>query len=104
MAITLVQRNKSKGILTWYARVPDRIRKGCVHYSSLETVSRAQAKIVLQQRIRDGAFEERLPTNDMTLGEAVVKYEQFCRAKGLKSKSLDGLLFSLKALDRVGHD
>lgn len=101
MAITLVQRNKSKGILTWYARVPDRIRKGCVHYYSLDTVSRAQAKIVLQQRIRDGAFEERLPTEDVTLGEAVVKYEQFCRAKGLKSKSIDGLLFTLKAFEHL---
>ena len=99
MAITLCQRNKSKGVLTWYARVPDPIRKGAVHYYSLDTVSKAQAKLVLQQRIREGAFEGRLPTADMTLGEAAVKYEQFCRAKGLKSKSLDGLLFALKALE-----
>ena len=99
MAITLCQRNKSKGVLTWYARVPDPVRKGAVHYYSLDTVSKAQAKLVLQQRIRDGAFEGRLPSADMTLGEAVVKYEQFCRAKGLKSKSIDALLFTLKALD-----
>ena len=99
MAITLCQRNKSKGVLTWYARVPDPVRKGAVHYYSLDTVSKAQAKLVLQQRIRDGAFEGRLPSADMTLGEAVVKYEQFCRAKGLKSKSIDALLFTLKALE-----
>lgn len=99
MAITLCQRNKSKGVLTWYARVPDPVRKGAVHYYSLDTVSKAQAKLVLQQRIREGAFEGRLPSADMTLGEAVVKYEQFCRAKGLKSKSIDALLFTLKALD-----
>ena len=99
MAITLCQRNKSKGVLTWYARVPDPVRKGAVHYYSLDTVSKAQAKLVLQQRIREGAFEGRLPSADMTLGEAVVKYEQFCRAKGLKSKSIDALLFTLKALE-----
>lgn len=101
MAITLVQRNKSKGILTWYARVPDKLKKGTVHYYSLDTTSRAQAKIVVQQRIRDGVFEERLPTNNITLGEAVVKYEQFCRAKGLKSKSLDALFFTLKAFEHL---
>lgn len=99
MAITLVQRKKSKGVLTWYARVPDRIRKGVVHYYSLDTVSKAQAKLELQQRIRDGVFEDRLPSKDMTLGEAVVKYEQFCRAKGLKSKSLDAFLFTVRAFE-----
>ena len=36
MAITLVQKNKSKGILTWYALVPDKL-KGSVHFFSLDT-------------------------------------------------------------------
>ena len=101
MAITLVQRNKSKGVLTWYARIPDKVKKGCVHYYSLDTTSKSRAKIVLLQRIRDGSFEERLPSSEMTLGEAVVKYEQFCRAKGLKSKSLDALLFTVKAFEHL---
>lgn len=71
MAITIVQRNKSKGVLTWYARVPDPTRKGAVHYYSLDTVSKAQAKLVLQQRLREGVFEDRSSPAEITLGEAV---------------------------------
>ncbi|SHH90469.1 hypothetical protein SAMN05720761_13924, partial [Fibrobacter sp. UWCM] len=40
MSITLVQKNKSKGILTWYARVPDPLARGSVHFFSLGTTSR----------------------------------------------------------------
>lgn len=99
MAITLVQRNKSKGILTWYARVPDSLRKGAVHYYSLDTVSKSQAKLVLQQRIREGAFQDRLPSNDLKLGEAVEKYEKYQRAKGLKRSSITVFMNALRAFE-----
>lgn len=82
MAITIVQRNKSKGVLTWYARVPDPSRPGAVHYFSLGTSSKAEAKALLQARIRDGSFDERTAEKPMTLGEAVERYEKFQRAGG----------------------
>jgi len=88
MAITIVQRNKSKGVLTWYARVPDPSRPGAVHYFSLGTSSKAEAKALLQARIRDGSFDERTAEKPMTLGEAVERYEKFQRAKGDKPAKL----------------
>lgn len=99
MAITLVQRNKSKGVLTWYARVPDASRKGAVHYFSLGTESKAEARAILQARIREGAFEERTGALPMTLGEAVASYERFQRAKGIKRESLDVFMNALSAFE-----
>jgi len=99
MAITIVQRNKSKGVLTWYARVPDPSRPGAVHYFSLGTSSKAEAKALLQARIRDGSFDERTAEKPMTLGEAVERYEKFQRAKGTKEGSIDVFLNALKAFE-----
>lgn len=97
MAITLVQRNKSKGILTWYARVPG--PDGSVHYYSLETRSRSVAKVRMQERIRDGSFEQRATPATTTLGDAIVSYEKHQRAKGVKGDSIDVFLRALKALE-----
>lgn len=99
MAITIVQRNRSKGILTWYARVPDKVKKGTVHFFSLGTESKAEAKLVLQERIRDGAFDSRTEPQAITLGEAVVRYEKFQRAKGTKRGSVAVFLNALRAFE-----
>ena len=100
MSITLVQKNRSKGILTWYARVPDKL-KGSVHYFSLGTSSRSEAKILLQERIRDGAFDSRVTPSAITLGEAVERYEKFQRSKGLKEGSISMFLNSLQSLSSL---
>ena len=60
MSITLVQKNKSKGILTWYARVPDSKTKGKIHFFSLGTISKSEAKLLMQQRIKEGAYDLKL--------------------------------------------
>lgn len=99
MAITIVQRNKSKGVLTWYARVPDQSRPGSVHYFSLGTESKAEAKLALQERIRDGSFESRTSPQAITLGEAVERYEKFQRAKGIRGDSLNVFLNALRAFE-----
>lgn len=98
MSITLVQKNKSKGIFTWYARVPDTAKKGSVHFFSLGTSLKNEAKTILQQKIRDGAFETRTNRSLMTLGEAVERYEKFQRSKGIKEKSISIFLIALKSL------
>lgn len=97
MAITIVQRNKSKGVLTWYARVPDPSRKGAVHFFSLGTESKTEAKAILQERIRDGSFDARTEPKVLTLGEAVERYEKFQRAKGTKRGSVAVFMNALKA-------
>lgn len=98
--ITLVQKNKSKGILTWYARVPDST-KGTVHFFSLGTTSKSSAKLALQERIRERSFDRRISPSAMTLGEAVEKYEKFQRSKGLKENSISMFLNSIKSLETL---
>lgn len=100
MSVTLVQKNKSKGVLTWYARVPD-ARNGTVHFFSLGTTSKSEAKLVMQERIRQGAFESRISPSALTLGEAVEKYEKFQRSKGLKEGSIAMFLNSLQSLSAL---
>lgn len=99
--ITLVQKNKSKGILTWYARVPDQVKKGSVHFFSLGTASKSEAKIILQHRIRAGTFDARVSPSQMTLGEAAVRFEKHLRAKGLKSNSITMYLTAINLLSSL---
>ena len=99
MAITIIQRNRSKGVNTWYARVPDKVKKGCVHFFSLGTESKAEAKIILQERIRDGSFDTRTEPEVITLGDAILRYEKFQRAKGIKRDSLGVFMNALKAFE-----
>lgn len=96
--ITIVQKNKSKGILTWYARVPDPLKKGRPHYFSLGTTSKAEAKRIKDERLKSGAFDIKNEVETMTLGEAAVKFEQYERAKGTKPRSIDTMLQAVNML------
>ena len=98
MSITLVQKNKSKGIQTWYARVPDPHAKGKIHYFSLGTSSKTEAKIRMQERLKAGDFDIKNEAETMTLGEAAVKFEQYERSKGTKPRSIDTMLQALSML------
>ena len=102
MSITLVQKNKSKGILTWYARVPDPKTKGKTHFFSLGTTSKSEAKLIMQQRLKEGAYDIKDEAETMTLGEAAVKFEQYERAKGVKPGSDSGYFF-LQKVDKKVH-
>lgn len=88
MAVTLVQKNKSKNIQTWYARVPDPHAKGKTHYFSLGTSSKTEAKFRMQERLKAGDFDIKDKAETMTLGEAVIKFEQYERSKGVKPASV----------------
>ncbi len=98
--ITLVQKNKSKGILTWYARVPDK-NKGTVHFFSLGTASRSAAKMALQEKIREGSFDRRISPSSTTLGEAIEKYEKFQRSKGIKERTISIFTNSIRSLEKL---
>ena len=101
MSITLVQKNKSKGIMTWSARVPDPIKKGCVHYFSLGTTSKSEAKLVMQERLKAGVFDIKDKADTMTLGEAAVKFEQYERAKGTKPGSITTFINAVNTLSTL---
>lgn len=101
MSITLVQKNKSKGIMTWYARVPDPNKKNCIHFFSLGTNSKSEAKIVMQERLKAGEFDLKEEAETMTLGEAAVKFEQYERAKGVKPGSIDAFIRGIRSLESL---
>jgi len=100
MAITIVQKNKSKGILTWYARVPDP-RKGSLHYYSLGTTSKTEAKIRKDERLKAGDFDIKDESDLTTLGEAVVKFEKYERSKGTKPRSIKTMLQATSMLKPI---
>ena len=101
MSITLVQKNKSKGIMTWSARVPDPHKKGVIHYFSLGTTSKSEAKLIMQQRLKEGAYDIKDEAETMTLGEAAVKFEAYERSKGVKPGSIDAFVRGLKSLESL---
>jgi len=101
MSITLVQKNKSKGIMTWSARVPDPRKKNCVHYFSLGTTSKSEAKQIMQERLKAGDFDLKDEAETMTLGEAAIKFEQYERAKGTKAWSIVTYMNSVRALSKL---
>lgn len=101
MSITLVQKNKSKGISTWYARVPDPHKKGVIHYFSLGTTSKSEAKLIMQQRLKEGAYDLKEEAETMTLGEAAVKFEQYERAKGTKPGSITVMIRCVRSLKNL---
>lgn len=96
MAITIVQKNKSKGIRTWYARVPG---EGGVHYYSLGTTSKSEAKAIMQERMKAGAYEIKDERETMTLGEAAIRFEAYQRQKGTKPGSITTMLQAINCLE-----
>lgn len=101
MPVTLVQKNKSKNIFTWYARVPDPQKKGTVHYFSLGTTSKSEAKVLMQERLKAGEFDIKDEYETMTLGEAATKFEQFERSKGTKPGSIVTYMNSVNTLSKL---
>lgn len=101
MSITLVQKNKSKGIMTWYARVPDTHKKNSIHFFSLGTTSKSEAKIVMQERLKAGVFDLKDEAETMTLGEAAVKFEQYERSKGTKPGSITTFINAVNTLSTL---
>ena len=81
-----IQRNKSRGILTWYARIFDTETKS-VRYESLGTTKKTEARTLLLDKIQNKEFEERKPT-DITLENALALYIEHERNKGVKKNSI----------------
>lgn len=99
MSITLVQKNKSKKIYTWYARVPD--ENGKVHYFSLGSTNKTESKAEKDRRLKAGDFDIKDETETMTLGEAAVKFEQYERAKGTKPGSIVTIINGIKSIETL---
>lgn len=101
--ITPVQKNKSKGILTWYACVTDPKKKNksgesVRHFFSLGTTSKSEAKRIILERIKDGSFDIKEESETITLRECAVKFEQYERSKGAKSGSIETMYQAINML------
>ena len=106
MTITIVQKNKSKGITTWYARVPDPRKKDrggntIYHFFSLGTSAKNEAKSILHEKIRNGEFDIKDERETMTLEEGVVKFEIYQRSKGTKAGSIETMYQAINMLKPI---
>ena len=78
--VSIVQRNKSKKIMTWYARIFDTETKE-LRYESLGTTKKTEAFELMCAKRADGDFD-RDPKKEVTLGKVVELYLKDCESRG----------------------
>lgn len=91
--VSLCQRNKSRGILTWYVRIFDTETKD-IRYESLGTTKKTAAHDLMLQKQSDGDFEKK-KSDSMTLGRAFELYERSLELRGASDKTLENVHNSL---------
>ena len=69
LRVSLIQRNKARRIMTWYARIFDTETKA-IRYTSLGTTRKTEAYAVMMARQASGEFAEK-GGDSRTVGEAV---------------------------------
>lgn len=84
--VSLCQRNKSRGILTWYVRIFDTETKD-IRYESLGSTKKTAAHDLMLQKQADGDFEKK-KSDSMTLGRAFELYERSLELRGASDKTL----------------
>lgn len=84
--VSLCQRNKSRGILTWYVRIFDTETKE-IRYESLGTTKKTAAHDLMLAKQADGDFEKK-KSDSMTLGKAFELYERSLERRGASNKTL----------------
>lgn len=84
--VSLCQRNKCRGIFTWYARIFDTETKE-IRYESLGTTKKTAAHDLMLQKQADGDFDRR-KSESMTLGHAFELYQRSLELRGASTKTL----------------
>lgn len=84
--VSLCQRAKSRGILTWYVRIFDTETK-VIRYESLGTTKKTAAHDLMLAKQADGEFE-RKKSDSMTLGRAFELYLQSLEMRNASDKTL----------------
>lgn len=87
--VSIVQRNKSKKIMTWYARIFDTETKE-IRYESLGTTKKTEAFELMCAKRSNGDFD-RDPKKEITLGKVVELYLKDCESRGSKPHAIDTL-------------
>lgn len=80
LRVSLVQRNKARNIMTWYARIFDTETKE-IRYESTGTTKKTEAQCLMQAKLSDGEFEERNNT-EVSVGQAIDAYLRHLESRG----------------------
>lgn len=96
MAITICQKNRYKGVKTWYAKVPT---DGGYRYFSLKTSNKSLAAQFLQDNIKKGLYDQKVQKADtITYAEALRKFYVFEEMKGVKPASIETFRVALECV------
>ena len=85
--VSLCQRNKSRGILTWYARIFDTETKD-IRYESLGTTRKTEATDLMLAKQASGDYAPRSTKDCMTLGKAFELYLKDLESRGSNSQTI----------------
>ena len=94
--VSLCQRNKSRGILTWYVRIFDTETKE-IRYESLGTTRKTEATDLMLSKKSSGDYEIK-KKKQITLGEVVELYLKDCESRGSNAVSLATISHSLDSV------
>lgn len=99
--VSICQRNKARGIFTWYARIFDTETKA-IRYESLGTTRKTEAFELMCEKKKSGDYENKF--RDMTtLGRVVELYEKDCESRGCNAASVTTLHHYLLKLKAIFH-
>ena len=94
--VSLCQRNKCRGILTWYARIFDTETKE-IRYESMGTTKKTAATDLMLSKQAAGEFE-RKDSESFTVGKAFELYLADMESRGSSSRSILTIRHSLDSL------
>ena len=83
LRVSIIQKNKSKGVKTWYARIADP-EQGIEVYRSLHTTLKGEAQYLAAQALEDFKHKE----VDLTLGRAYAEVVKNRELQGYDSKTM----------------
>lgn len=98
VSYSLVQRNKRRGIMTWYARVkkPDEEHP---RFFSLRTTKKGEATLLLAEKIKTGEFEKSA-ADKLKFKTALDMFMHSCEQNGVKPGTIENYYRSLATFRR----
>lgn len=97
--VSLCQRNKARGILTWYVRIFDTETKE-IRYESLGTTKKTAATDLMLAKQAAGEFEKK-ENDSVTLGKVFDMYITDLESRGSNRQTLSTIGHSLDALKSI---
>lgn len=94
--VSLCQRNKSRGILTWYARIFDTETKE-IRYESLGTTKKTEANELMLAKHADGEFT-RNRRSEITLRRVFELYEKDLESRGGNDNTMTTIRYFFNTL------